>query len=252
MQRSRTIFWFISALALMFAGTLCAQNKKDAPKPSAPAPAHDVSGVWMMRNPMEMRAYTGATFTKEDPEMTDWAKEIFKTAKSSNNGQYTLETTNDPVLTKCAPPGTPRVYFHPYPFEFVQTPKQTLMLFEYDHTNRRIFTDGRPIPTDPDLTWMGTSVGKWGNDTTFVVDTVGLNEKTWLDRVGHPHSSQLHITERFRRVDFDHLQIDFTMTDPKALAKPWKATFYYELRPNWELGEISCAGDYMEFNKFEK
>jgi hypothetical protein len=205
-----------------------------------------------MRNPPEMRTYTGATFTKEDPEMTDWAKELFKTAKSSNNGQYTLETTNDPVLTKCAPPGTPRVYFHPYPFEFVHTPKQTLMLFEYDHTIRRIFTDGRPVPTDPDLTWMGTSVGKWENDTTLVVDTVGLNEKTWIDRVGHPHSSQLHVNERFRRVDHDHLQIDFTMTDPKALAKPWKATFYYELRPNWELGEISCSGDYLDFNKFEK
>ena len=217
-----------------------------------PAPVHDLTGVWMLRNPQAMRAYTGATFTKEDPEMTPWALEKFKTAKSSNNGKYTLETTNDPVLTRCAPPGTPRVYFHPYPFEFVQTPKQTLMLFEYDHTIRRIFTDGRPIPKDPDLTWMGTSVGHWESDTAFVVDTVGLNEKTWLDRVGHPHSDQLHITERFRRVNADHMEVDFTMTDPKALAKPWKATFYYELRPKWELGEISCSGDYLDFNKFEK
>jgi hypothetical protein len=242
---------------LVFAGVLSAQNapnmdKKEAAPPSAPAPKHDLSGVWMMRNPPAMRAYTGATFTKEEPELTDWGKQKYAEAKNSNNGKFTLATTNDPVLTNCAPPGTPRVYFHPYPLEFVHTPKLTLLLYEYDHTIRRIYTDGRPIPADPDLTWMGTSVGRWENDTTLVVDTVGLNDKTWLDRLGHAHSTALHVTERFRRVDMDHMQIDFKMEDPKALAKPWTATFYYELRPKWEMGEISCSGDYLDFSKFEK
>src|SRR6266404_3943456 len=116
---------------------------------SAPAPVHDVTGVWMMRNPPgSQRGFTNYTFTK------------------------------DPVLTRCDPPGVPRVYFHPYPFELVHTPKYTLMLYEDDHTVRRIYTDGRPIPTDPDLLWMGTSVGHWEGDTTFVVDTVGFNDKT--------------------------------------------------------------------------
>jgi len=239
-------------LAILLIGGLHAQIPAAPTKPSAAAPVHDVSGVWMMRNPPDIRVYSGATFTKDGPEMTPWAQAKFKEAKNSNGGEYTLQTTNDPVLTHCWPPGTPRVYFHPYPFEFVHMGKQTLMLFEYDHTIRRIFTDGRPLPADPDLTWMGTSVGHWEDDTTFVVDTIGLNEKTWMDRLGHPHSDQLHVTERFRRVNYDHLEIDFTMTDPKALVKPWKATFYYELRPNWELGEISCSGDYLEFNKFEK
>jgi hypothetical protein len=184
--------------------------------------------------------------------MTPWALAKYKEAKSSNGGQYTLDTTNDPVVTKCDPPGVPRVYFHPYPFEFVSTPTYMLMLYEYDHMVRRIYTDGRPIPEDPDLTWMGSSVGHWDGDTTFVVDTVGFNDKTWLDRLGHPHSTQLHVTERFRRVDMDHMQLDFILQDPKALLKPWTATFYYELRPKWELGEISCSGDYLDFKKFEK
>jgi hypothetical protein len=61
----------------------------------------------------------------------------------------------------------------------------------------------------------------------------------------------LRVTERFRRVDNDHLLLDITMQDPKALAKPWSTTFYYELRPQWELGEISCSGDCLDFNKFE-
>jgi hypothetical protein len=234
----------IAAAAVLFAGLLPAQ--------SPPAPAHDLTGVWMLRNPPSMRAFAGATYTKEEPEMTPWAQAKYKQAKPSNNGAFTLETTNDPVLTKCAPPGLPRVYFHPFPFEFVQTPKYTLMLFEYDRVIRRIYTDGRSLPADPDPAWTGYSVGHWEGDTTFVVETAGFNDKTWLDRVGHPHSAQLHVTERFRRVDRDHMQIDITMQDPKALVKPWSTTFYSELRPKWELSEISCSGDYLDFSKFEK
>ena len=240
-----------AALPLAFACVLCAQAASPA-APAAPAPTHDITGVWMIRNPPAIRAFAGATFTKEEPAMTPWALAKYKEAKSSNGGQFTLDTTNDPVVTRCDPPGVPRVYFHPYPFEFIQTPTYTLMLYEYDHMVRRIYTDGRPLPTDPDLTWMGSSVGHWEGNTTFVVDTVGFNDKTWLDRLGHPHSDQLHVTERFRRTDRDHMDIDFTMQDPKALAKPWTATFTLELRPKWELGEISCAGDYLEFKKFEK
>jgi hypothetical protein len=217
-----------------------------------PVPARDITGVWMVRNPPAMAAFAGATFTKDEPLLTPWAQSKYKEAKSSNGGQYTLDTTNDPVITKCDPPGVPRVYFHPYPFEFVKNGPHLLMLYEYDHMVRRIYTDGRPLPADPDLSWMGTSVGHWENDTTFVVETIGFNDKTWLDRLGHPHSTELHVTERFRRTDRDHMQLEFTLQDPKALIKPWTSTFYVELRPKWELGEISCSGDYLDFKKFEK
>ena len=217
------------------------------------APPHELGGPWMLRATPENRLYYLFTFSKDGPEMTPWAQAKFKEAKASNTGAYSLDTTNDPVLTRCAPPGTPRVYFHPYPFEFVQTPKFTIMNFEYDHTVRRIYTDGRPVPADPELTWMGTSVGHWESDHVFVVETVGLNDRTWIDRAGHPHTDQLHVTERFNRIDKGHLQIEITMTDPKAFVKPWKSsTFYAEERPKWELGEISCSGDYLDFSKFEK
>jgi len=247
--------------ALSLAGTLYSQTpvppadpSKTEPKPeSGPAPSHDLTGVWMMRNPPgSQRGFTNYTFTKDPPELTPWAEAKYKEAKASNGGQFTLKTTNDPVLTKCDPPGVPRVYFHPYPFEFVHTPKYTLMLYEYDHTVRRIYTDGRPLPKDPDQLWMGTAVGRWDGDSTLVVDTVGFNDKTWLDRLGHPHSEQLHVTERFHRVNFDHMEVEITMDDPKALVKPWTTVFYYELRPKWELGEISCSGDYLDFSNFEK
>src|SRR5258708_7035499 len=116
---------------------------------------------------------------------------------------------------------------------------------------RRVATDGGRLPSDPDLLWMGTSVGKWVDDRNFQVETVGFNQKTWLDRLGHAHSDQLKVTENFRRLDRDHLELDIKMEDPKALAKPWVTTFYYANRPNWELGEISCSGDYLDSTAFE-
>jgi len=260
-RRGLSNLMFAMVAALLLSNALNAQtpaqpaDQRNVPAKatSAPAPVHDLTGVWMMRNPPgSQRGFTNYTFTKDPPELTPWAAAKFAEAKPSNGGEFTLKTTNDPVLTRCDPPGVPRVYFHPYPFEFVQTPKYILMLYEYDHTVRRFYTDGRPIPKDPDPLWLGTSVAHWDGDTTLVVDTVGFNDKTWLDRIGHPHTEQLHVIERFRRINYDHMELDITMDDPKALAKPWTTTFFYQLRPNWELGEISCSGDYLDFSNFEK
>jgi len=220
-----------------------------AAAPSQRAPVRDLTGVWMKRNaPEGVRQFDGATWTPgTPPPLTAWGLEEKKKSRPNNSGEFQLHETNDPVLTKCYPPGVPRVYFHPYPFEIIQTAKAVLQIFEYDHFMRRMWTDGREIPKDPDLLWMGTSIGRWVNDSTFEVVTVGFNDKTWLDRAGAPHSDQLKVTERFRRVAFDRLELDVIMEDPKALAKPWTSTGYYELRPAWELGEISCSGDYLEW-----
>jgi hypothetical protein len=199
--------------------------------------------------------FTGFTFTNPKtapPPLTAWGLEQLKGNRANNSGQFTLDQTNDPVLTKCYPPGVPRVYFHPYPFEFIQTPKAMLQVFEYDHFMRRLWMDGRPLPEDPDLLWMGTSVARWLDDYTLEVVSTGFNDKTWLDRAGTPHSDKLKVTERFTRVDRDRMTIEFVMEDPVALARPWIATFYYELRPSWELGEITCSGDYLDWSKVEK
>jgi hypothetical protein len=128
-----------------------------------------------------------------------------------------------------------------------------IMLYEYDHIIRRVYIDGRPHPDDPVALWLGHSIGRWQNDATFVVDTVAIDERTWLDRAGYQHSDELRVTEVFRRIDRRNLEIDITMEDPKALAEPWVAeTLYYRLAPaHWELSEISCSGDYLDFNSFE-
>ena len=234
------------AAVICFSPSLRAQGKPAAAAQatSEPAPKRDLSGVW------NSIGFLGNAWTKEAAPMTPWAAAKFKEVKSSNGGPYTLEETNDPVITKCFPPGTPRIYMQPFPFQIVQTPAEVIFLYEYDHTVRHVALD-QPVPTDPDeITYMGTSVGHWENDTTLVVETVGLNENTWLDRVGTPHSDQLHVTEKFHRVDKDHLDIEVTMVDPKALTKPWGNTIHYRLHPEWKIMEQVCP-DNADFLGFE-
>jgi hypothetical protein len=215
------------------------------------AAAHDLSGVWTSRPPASARAYINSTFSKDEPAMTPWAEVRYKATKPSNGPRtYPLEETNDPVLKSCSPPGVPRIYLQPFPMQIVQTAKELIMLYEYDHIVRHIYTDGRKHPDDATPTYMGHSIGNWEGDV-FVVDTTGFNDKTWLDRTGHPHSDALHVIERFRRVDRDMMQIDITMDDPKALAKPWITQLSYQLKPDWEIAELACT-DNAEFLGFEK
>ncbi len=222
-----------------------------APAVSAPAPEHDLSGVWNMRDTPAQRKYLGSTYTLEEPAMTPWAKAKYDASKPSNGPRtHSLKETDDPVLRKCLPPGTPRIYLQPFPLQFIQTPKEIVMLYEYDHTVRQIFMDGRQHPADITPTYMGHSIGKWDGDT-LVVDTLGFNERTWLDRDGHPHSDALHVVERFHRLDRDNMQIDITMEDPKALAKPWVTQLNFQLKPDWDIMELVCT-DNGDFENFEK
>jgi hypothetical protein len=127
-----------------------------------------------------------------------------------------------------------------FPFEIVQLRDRVLILFEKDYAVSHIWTDGRKLPEEPDPTYMGQSVGRWDGDT-LVVETIGLKDITWLDRQGHPHSDALHVTGRFRRVNHDRLQIDWTFDDPKAFTKPWTGHTIYRYHPDWTLEEfISC------------
>ena len=104
---------------------------------------------------------------------------------------------------------------------------------------RQVFMDGRELPKDPNPSWMGYSVGKWDGDA-LVVETSGFNGKTWLDQAGHPATEALHVTERFRRPDFGHLNIEVTINDPKAYTKPWTVTEGMQLLADTDLLEFVC------------
>ena len=160
----------------------------------------------------------------------------------------TLAETTDRVY-KCVPPGMPYIYLQLFPMQIVQTPKEVIEFFEYDHMVRHIFTDGRKHPDDLTPTYNGHSIGHWEGDT-LVVDTVGLNGKMWLDRVGHPDSDQMHIVEHIHRVDDKTLQVDFTFDDPKSYVKPWTAQMRFRQRPDWDILEQVCE-DNLAFESFE-
>jgi hypothetical protein len=233
------------AVAFGFVSSAISQEKKSYPPAKSPGASQtrDLSGVWMddhARPNSVVERYWIYTFALEEPPMTPWGQAQFEAAKSSfGSHPYPIKETNDPVFQSCMPPGFPRIYLHPFPFQIVQTPSEVIVLFEYDSMRHQIFTDGRAH--DPTLgpQWNGDSIGHWEGDT-LVAETVNLTDKTWLDRMGHPHSDQLKVTERLRRVDRDHLANDITFEDPKAYTKPWTAHMTYALHPKWTLGEYFC------------
>jgi hypothetical protein len=129
-----------------------------------------------------------------------------------------------------------------FPFKIVQTKDELVILYEEFNHYRQIFMDGRAFPPQKDESWYGYSIGKWEGDT-LVADTVGLNDKAWLDDPGHPRSDAMHITERFHRRDFGHLDVQITFDDPKVYTKPWTVTLPFELYPDTELIESICENE---------
>jgi hypothetical protein len=245
MRKHPLSFALTIVIALSFSSTSSAQTNQ-GPKPPASGSSgqsRDLSGVWMLDRPRpnkEVDRYWIYELNLEEPPMTAWGQAQYKATKSSfGTRSYPLAETNDPIFHTCAPPGFPRIFLHPWPMQVVQTPGEVIMLFEYDSIRHQIFTDGRPHDTSLGPLWMGDAIGHWEGDT-LVADTVNFNDKTWLDRIGHPHSDQLHVIERIRRVDHDHLIDDITIDDPKAYTKPWSAHLDFLLRPKWTLAEQFC------------
>jgi hypothetical protein len=141
--------------------------------------------------------------------------------------------------TQCLPGGVPFGGILPFPNKFIQTPGVIVILQEADGGLRQIFTDGRKHTADPQPSWMGYSVGKWEGDL-LVVDTVGFNDKGWLDGSGHPHSEALKVQERYRRRDFGHMEVQVTVDDPKMYTRPFSIKYTLDLVPDSEIGEYVC------------
>jgi hypothetical protein len=127
----------------------------------------------------------------------------------------------------------------PAPLKIIQNRGLTIILYETRGSYRQIFTDGRPLPMDPNPSWMGYSIGRWERDV-FVVETSGFNSRTWLDGIGHPHGEKLRLTERFRRRDFGHIDLQVTIDDEEFYERPWTAAVVLELAPDTDLLEDVC------------
>ena len=126
------------------------------------------------------------------------------------------------------------------PIKIVQAPRLTMVLYEVDNLHRQIFTDGRALPKEINLpAHLGYSTGHWERET-FVVETAGFNDKTRLDMMGHPHSEALHVTERFHRSDFGHMEIEMTFDDPETYTKPFTIKVPHRLLADADIFEMYC------------
>lgn len=234
------------------------QLSKDRSKP-APRTAEghpDLSGMWIERyatlgtDPIigNLASIPKATSSPRPPSYVSDALPYQPWAAAKARQLHDAENT-DPLL-HCMPYGVPRIWGGPHPARLVQLPGELIILYERDTTFRIIPTDGRPHPADLDPSWMGNSVGKWDGDT-LVIDTIGLTDKSWLGSgknagagTGTFHSDALHVTERIRRPDFDHLTAEITDDDPKVFIHPWVYTWNMNLTPNEGMYEdVTCSNE---------
>jgi hypothetical protein len=202
--------------------------------PRTPWGTPDFSGVWQQRFvDKNGRPVVGL-------DLADFVDIPYQAA---SRAQYDFNQTGkgqalDPEA-HCMPAGVPRSTGLPYPLRLMQAPDIIAMLLEGNVHSYRIIVMNKEHPKDPNPTWMGHSTGKWEGDT-LVVDTIGFNDKTWLDPGGHIHSDQLHTVERFTRIAHDRLRYEFTIDDPVAYTKPWGWSYNLELHPDWEIIEYVC------------
>jgi len=212
-----------------------------APAPRAADGKPDLSGIWSLEGPCPPG---GCSDYSAGPEFTDfgarlagglpyqpWAADLVK-KRAADLGR------DDPVGF-CRPGGALRILTFPPPRKILQLPGLVVILSERDVTYRQIFTDGRPLPKDPNPSWNGYSIGRWEGDA-LVVQTNGLRDDTWLDRKGSPLTDVATLTERFRRVNYGRLEIDVTVNDPKAYTRPWTVKLNQLIVLNTELLDYHC------------
>jgi hypothetical protein len=206
-----------------------------APAPRKPDGKPDLSGIWMAES--QNRKYSlnlASDFNPEQVPIQPWAQALTRERMA---GAHERERPG----TNCLPMGIPVLDLTGVggvPLKIIQEPELVVILYEAGRF-RQIFLDGRSLPKDPNPTWLGYSAGRWDDDT-LVVDTAGFNGKTWLDGVGHPATDAQHITERFRRRDFGHLDLQLTIDDPKAYTAPWTVKLPWQLFPDTDLLEHVC------------
>ena len=215
-----------------------------APAPRTSEGKPDLAGIWGLPCPRGIGSTFCATEVavprvvgnigeglKDGLPYQPWAAELVKTTRENNR-------PNDP-LTHCLPTGIVRLHVFPSFRKIVQVPGLLLILNELNASYRQIFTDGRPLPEDPNPSWNGYSSGKWEGDT-LVVETAGFRDGLWLDTGGSPLTDAARITERFRRVNYGTLEIELTIDDPKAYTKPWTTKVTQVIAADTELLDYIC------------
>ena len=238
-MRTRLIGAMTAALAVLALAPTPADGQ-DVRRTAAGKP--DLSGIWQAVNtaawnilphPAEAGVPAGLGVVEGG------AIPYTAAAAARQREHYANRAMLDPSA-KCWLPGVPRATYMGFPFQIIQTPTQTSILYEYAHAVRNIFMNSQH-PRGPIEWWMGDSRGTWEGDT-LVVDVVHFNDQTWFDRAGNHHSEQLHVIERYTPMSANHINYEATIVDPKVFTRPWKMSMplYRRLDPNMQILEYEC------------
>jgi hypothetical protein len=194
----------------------------------------DLSGDWALDSKRggigQSASYSdpGGKLRGKEPDIPyqPWALEKTLSEKPPTGPDAQYEANTDPYIHYCEPLGLGRIYMYPAKTKFVQMPDAVYILHEIGPTFRQVRLNSKH-PEDPDPQWWGDSIGWYENGDTLVVDTIGVNDHTWLDQLGHPHTDKLHFIERYKRVSGDSLDLEMTIDDPGAYTKPWKSQRFF-------------------------
>jgi hypothetical protein len=245
----------VHAQWLNYADPRTPRTKDGKPNLTAPSPQlngrPDFTGVWQGERPSKKEL---AAALPEDllelqvdlPDLTKngitvfWGKKPEEEPLTQSGAAIVKQrSTENPPTTRCLPASVP-FGAGVYAIKMIQAPHEIVLLNETGDPARQIYTDSRRLPKDPDPIWMGYSVGKWQGDT-LVVDTIGFNDRAWLDGLGHPRSESLHVTERYRRPDFGHLELEVQIEDPKYYTHPFSFKTNFHLIPDSDIIEFVCS-----------
>jgi hypothetical protein len=252
MQRKCFLGFIIAMLtSATLASVAPAQNfKRPAPTPAdwaALAKLPDFTGVWEVPMggppPAALRPSGG---TPPAATSSDLFPHLSLTpAYAAKVKALQANAPEDPSTANCLPPGMPGIMGQPYPYEFLFTPGQVTIVGEAYSIVRHIYTDGRPIPADPDPSFFGTSIGHWEGDT-LIVESIGFSPLTTIDFTT-PHSDKMRIVERFRLTDPDTMSIETTVTDPEALTAPFITHRILRRHRSWTISEYICEENNRNF-----
>ena len=226
-----------AATALSGAALAAADPWADVPAAERPSPGTpDLSGVWAMPSPIRALKTTDG----KDPPLLPAARAEYNKRQAA----LKADPKSDPTAN-CWMQGVPRLIYAPYPVLIAQEKDRVNLVYETNHTFRIVNLRQPPPKAGPDLDplWLGYSAGRWEGET-LVVDTVGFNDKTWLDYSGLPHSDKLTVQERYRLRDHDTIEGQVTLTDPETFSRPWTTAFTLRRKPNYELKESVCVRDH--------
>ena len=259
-NRTRLLLWII--VALVGAGISTGAQWLNHPTAGAPRTRDgkvnmtarvprlsgkpDLSGLWQVQG--QPRA-PGALFGLGESENSRYFINVLAdfppndlplTPAGLERWKHNAQPTTPSPIVNCLPDGMPHGNVLPQPFKVIHSTGVIVLLYEVGTTFRQVFMDGRKLPVDPSPAWQGYSVGRWEGDT-LVVDTIGFNDRSWLDVRGTPHSEEMRVEERFRRRDYGHLDLTTTITDPKTFTRPITFGVVLDLMPDTDLLEHYCA-----------